>query len=79
MSAPLLAAQLYQESHFNPDAVNRKSGAQGMGQFLPGTWALYGVDADGDGKADPFTPADAIASAASYDCALSRDRRVGAG
>lgn len=73
LSAPLLAAQLYQESRFDPSAVNPRSGAQGLGQFLPRTWTTYGIDADADGKADPFSPADAIASAASYDCVLARD------
>lgn len=73
ISAPLLAAQLYQESKFDPSSVNASSGAQGLGQFLPGTWATQGIDADGDGAADPFSPADAIASAASYDCVLARD------
>jgi membrane-bound lytic murein transglycosylase B len=33
-------------------------------QFMPATWASYGVDADGDGKADPYDPVDAIFSAA---------------
>jgi hypothetical protein len=35
-------------------------------QFLPKTWARYGRDADGDGRADPNDPADAIYSAAAY-------------
>ncbi|WP_424212691.1 NlpC/P60 family protein [Streptomyces sp. BI20] len=66
----LIAAQLYTESGFDPKAVNTSSGAQGMAQFLPGTWGDYGVDGDGDGKADPFNPADAVASMANYDCVL---------
>jgi membrane-bound lytic murein transglycosylase B len=33
-------------------------------QFLAGNWMRYGVDANGDGRADPYTPADALASAA---------------
>jgi hypothetical protein len=35
-------------------------------QFLPSSWAQYGVDANGDGYADPYNPADAIFAAARY-------------
>jgi hypothetical protein len=38
-------------------------------QFLPATWASYGVDGDGDGVADVFNPADAVPGAARYLCA----------
>jgi cell wall-associated NlpC family hydrolase len=72
LSPPLLAAQLYAESGFHPDEVSTK-GAQGIAQFMPATWAVWGVDADGNGGADPFDPIDAIASAANYDCALARE------
>lgn len=46
--------------------VTSYAGAQGWMQFMPGTWAAYGVDADGDGEADPYNPRDAIFSAANY-------------
>jgi hypothetical protein len=46
-------------------AVNA-AGAGGPMQFLASTWARYGVDADGDGRADRWDPADAIYSAANY-------------
>ncbi len=46
-------------------AVN-SAGAGGPMQFLASTWALYGVDGDGDGRIDRWTPADAIYSAANY-------------
>jgi cell wall-associated NlpC family hydrolase len=46
-------------------AVN-DAGAGGPMQFLAGTWARYGVDANGDGKADRWDPADAIFAAANY-------------
>jgi cell wall-associated NlpC family hydrolase len=72
LSAPLFAAQLDAESGFRPNAVSPK-GAQGIAQFMPTTWAVWGIDADGDGHADPFDPTDAIASAARYDCSLARD------
>lgn len=71
LSPALLAAQLATESGWNPLAVS-SAGAQGLGQFLPGTWAGHGIDGDGDGAAQAFDPYDAIASAAAYDCALAR-------
>ncbi|MEV5986082.1 bifunctional lytic transglycosylase/C40 family peptidase [Streptomyces sp. NPDC052051] len=66
----LLAAQLYQESGFNPSAKSPAQ-AEGIAQFMPGTWATHGLDANGDGNADVWDPADAIPSAASYDCKLA--------
>ncbi|MFJ2776665.1 NlpC/P60 family protein [Kitasatospora sp. NPDC087315] len=72
ISPPMLAAQLYQESGFDPGARSPAK-AYGMAQFLESTWAIYGTDANGDGKKDIWDPADAIASAATYDCALARD------
>lgn len=66
----LLAAQLYQESGFNPRAQSAAA-AQGIAQFIPGTWATHGVDGDGDGDKDVWDPNDAIPSAASYDCSLA--------
>jgi hypothetical protein len=72
LTPPLLAAQLYQESGWNPHA---RSGAdaEGIAQFVPGTWASHGFDADGDGTADVWDPGDAIPSAARYDCQLAQD------
>ncbi|NUK96478.1 C40 family peptidase [Streptomyces lunaelactis] len=66
----LLAAQLYQESGWNPKARS-PAAAQGIAQFIPGTWATHGVDGDKDGDRDVWDPADAIPSAASYDCELA--------
>lgn len=70
LNPALLAAQLYQESGWNPRA---RSGAdaEGIAQFIPGTWATHGVDGNGDGKADVWDPQDAIPSAARYDCDLA--------
>ena len=70
LSPPLLAAQLEQESGFDPAATS-PAGAQGMAQFLPDTFAVWGVSATGTGKPDLHNPADAIASMANYDCALA--------
>lgn len=72
ISPPMLAAQLYQESGFDPGARSPAK-AYGMAQFLEATWATYGVDANDDGRRDIWDPADAIASAATYDCALAKD------
>ncbi|MCM2420727.1 bifunctional lytic transglycosylase/C40 family peptidase [Streptomyces sp. RKAG293] len=67
----LLAAQLYQESGWDPQAQSAAA-AQGIAQFIPGTWASHGVDGNGDGKRDVWDPEDAIPSAASYDCELAK-------
>ena len=79
ITAPLLAAQLEAESGWNPNAVS-PAGAQGLAQFIPDTWLSQGVDGDGDGVRDPFNPADAIASQASFMCkllaAVTTDRRL---
>ncbi|MFE7778939.1 NlpC/P60 family protein [Streptomyces sp. NPDC057445] len=66
----LLAAQLYQESGWDPDVVSHAD-ARGIAQFIPGTWATHGIDGDKDGDRDIWDPADAIPSAASYDCELA--------
>lgn len=70
ITAPLLAAQDEVESNWNPNAHNNQSEADGLAQFIPSTWATWGRDGDGDGKADPHNPADAITSQAAYMCNL---------
>jgi len=49
---------------------NRVTYARAMGpmQFLPGTWARYASDGDGDGIADPQNLFDATLAAARYLC-----------
>jgi hypothetical protein len=42
------------------------AGAAGPGQFLASTWEAYGVDADGDGQADPYSIPDSIFATANY-------------
>lgn len=71
LNPAMLAAQLYQESGWNPK-ISSNAHAQGIAQFIPGTWATHGVDGNGDGKKDVWDPADAIPSAASYDCELAK-------
>lgn len=53
------------------------AGAAGPMQFLAPTWAVYGVDGNGDGVADPYNPADAVPSAAGYLCASGAGRQGG--
>ncbi|MEU2514708.1 peptidoglycan DD-metalloendopeptidase family protein [Streptomyces syringium] len=74
----LLAAQIYSESAWDPKAESKdpKTGAviaQGIAQFIPGTWETDGVDGNGDGRKDVFDPQDAIPSAVAYDCSLAKD------
>jgi len=70
LTPSLLAAQLYQESGFDPNIVS-PVGAVGIAQFMPGTWPNWSSPQDGDGKQDPRNPADAIPAAARYDCAIA--------
>ncbi|MDF3292829.1 lytic transglycosylase domain-containing protein [Streptomyces silvisoli] len=68
LSVPMLAAQLDAESHWNPQADSGQ--AQGIAQFYPSTWAEWGKDYTGDGKADVWNPADAIPAQGAYMCHL---------
>lgn len=65
--ARVLAAQIASESGWDPTAVS-SAGAQGIAQFMPATWAEYGIDTHGDGAPDVFDPQDAITSAAVLNC-----------
>lgn len=65
----VIAAQIEVESGWRTDAVSH-AGAQGLAQFMPSTWAQYGTDGDGDGKAEIMNPHDSILSQGTYMCAL---------
>ncbi len=62
----VLAAINEVETDYGRDLSISSASAEGWMQFLPSTWAQYGVDANGDGFADPYNPADAIFAAARY-------------
>jgi murein DD-endopeptidase MepM/ murein hydrolase activator NlpD len=62
----ILAAIHYVETSFGKNLKVSSAGAVGHMQFMPDTWKAYGVDADGDGIADPYNAKDAIFSAANY-------------
>ncbi|MER7755568.1 lytic murein transglycosylase [Kitasatospora sp. NPDC097643] len=55
------------------DGDPRWDRAVGPMQFIPSTWATWGADANGDGKADPNNVFDAADAAARYLCAGGRD------
>jgi murein DD-endopeptidase MepM/ murein hydrolase activator NlpD len=54
------------ESNFGQNMGPSSAGAVGWMQFMPSTWLRWGVDADGDGIADPWNASDAIYAAARY-------------
>jgi murein DD-endopeptidase MepM/ murein hydrolase activator NlpD len=54
------------ESNFGRNMGPSSAGAIGWMQFMPSTWLRWGVDANGDGVADPWNPTDAVFAAARY-------------
>lgn len=62
----VLAAINKVETDFGRNLGPSSAGAVGWMQFMPSTWARWGLDANGDGIADPDNPVDAIFSAARY-------------
>jgi murein DD-endopeptidase MepM/ murein hydrolase activator NlpD len=62
----VLAAINKVESNFGRNMGPSSAGAIGWMQFMPSTWERWGVDADGDGLANPWSAEDAIAAAARY-------------
>jgi hypothetical protein len=54
------------ESGFGTNLNVSSAGAVGWMQFLPSSWEAFGVDANGDGRKDPYNPVDAICAAANY-------------
>ena len=62
----ILAAINQVETAFGSNLGPSSAGAVGWMQFMPSTWRMYGVDADRNGRADPYDPDDAICAAANY-------------
>ena len=54
------------ETGFGTNLNVSSAGAIGWMQFLPSSWETYGLDANGDGRKDPYNPVDAICAAAHY-------------
>jgi len=62
----VLAAINKIESNFGRNMGPSSAGAVGWMQFMPETWLRWGMDANGDGLADPWDPEDAVYAAARY-------------
>jgi murein DD-endopeptidase MepM/ murein hydrolase activator NlpD len=62
----VLAAINEIETDYGQNLSVSSAGAEGWMQFMPATWAQWGVDADHDGYANPYSPQDAIFAAARY-------------
>ncbi|MET3945318.1 peptidoglycan DD-metalloendopeptidase family protein [Corynebacterium mucifaciens] len=84
INAPLVAGLMDHESGgFQQYAVS-SAGAQGYGQFMPGTWAGVGAEVDDEGKVigppgsgSPNDPGDATMAVGRYLCRLADDLRPG--
>ncbi|GLW96569.1 hypothetical protein Misp02_06560 [Microtetraspora sp. NBRC 16547] len=74
LSWTVLAAIGQVESGHGRNNGPSSAGALGPMQFMPATWKAYGVDGDGDGKADIWSAYDAVPSAAKYLCANGAGR-----
>ncbi len=54
------------ETAFGTNLNVSSAGALGWMQFIPSSWRAYGVDANEDGRKDPYNPVDAICAAGRY-------------
>ena len=63
---PILASIHKIESAFGTNMGPSTAGAIGQMQFLPSSWRAYGVDANDDGRKDPYNPLDAVCAAGRY-------------
>ncbi len=72
----VLAAINEIETDYGRNLSVSSAGAVGWMQFLPSTWKEWGVDANGDGVADPYNPVDAIFTAARYLHAASASKNL---
>src|SRR3954466_8316912 len=72
----ILAAINEIETDYGRNLNVSTAGAVGWMQFMPSTWKRYGVDANHDGRKDPFNPVDAIFAAARYLKAAGGDKNI---
>jgi murein DD-endopeptidase MepM/ murein hydrolase activator NlpD len=72
----ILAAINEIETDYGRNLSVSSAGAVGWMQFLPPTWEQYGVDANKDGRKDPYNPVDAIFAAARYLRAAGGDQDI---
>jgi len=72
----VLAAINEIETDYGRNLNVSSAGALGWMQFMPATWRQYGVDANKDGKRDPYNPVDAIFAAAKYLKAAGGDKDI---
>ena len=70
----VLAAINEIETDYGRNLNVSSAGAMGWMQFIPSSWKSFGVDANGDGKKDPYNPVDAIFAAARYLKAAGADQ-----
>jgi murein DD-endopeptidase MepM/ murein hydrolase activator NlpD len=62
----VLAAINQVETDYGRNLSVSSAGAVGWMQFMPATWRQWGLDADHDGQANPYSPVDAIFTAGRY-------------
>jgi hypothetical protein len=62
----ILAAINEIETDYGRNLNVSSAGALGWMQFIPSSWRAYGVDANKDGRKDPYNPVDAIFAAGRY-------------
>jgi murein DD-endopeptidase MepM/ murein hydrolase activator NlpD len=72
----ILAAINEIETDYGRNLNVSSAGAVGWMQFMPSTWKRYGVDANHDGRKDPYNPVDAIFASARYLKAAHADQDV---
>ena len=68
-AAAELAYLIHLANHLHVDPLSLSgsfAGAMGPGQFIPSSFWIFGMDANGDGTADPFNMADASFSMGHY-------------
>ncbi|HEX8158395.1 MAG TPA: lytic murein transglycosylase [Solirubrobacteraceae bacterium] len=70
----ILAAINEIETDYGRNLNVSSAGAMGWMQFIPSSWKTWAVDANSDGRKDPYNPVDAIFAAARYLKAAGADQ-----